>query len=96
MEDFTWIKELIREFEEDIALKRKSLKKYQYDMETTDELNSSIFVQTNLIASLKRQLPVAKLQDNEDTFKCPNCKCVVNRYAMWCHYCGQRMSNDSV
>lgn len=90
MEDFTWIQDEIEQFEQDIELKKKELDRYKYDSVTQYEIKMSIKVLTDLVASLKKQLPVKKVK-KDGLIKCPGCGCEVNRYVKYCHYCGQRM-----
>lgn len=93
MEDFTWLKELIEEFEQDIRFKKERLEKYKYDEEFVEELKTSISILTKLVDSLKKQIPEDKAFDG-GLFRCVSCGCVVDRYNKFCAFCGQRMTND--
>ena len=63
MEDYSWIEAEIEEFEQDIAFKRARLEQYQYDEDTTNDIKISICVSKDIVASLKKQLPVKKLSN---------------------------------
>ena len=95
MENFKWIEEQVGELEEVITRKKARLKLYKYDNEYTKELKTTIEVLGDLIALLKKQAPIEKEHEYGGPYRCSVCGCVVNQYAKYCHYCGQRFKLKS-
>ena len=82
---------LMHEVHQDIIKQKNRLEMFKYDDFTTKRIEQKISDGYELIRLMDKENPMHKLHEYGGAWKCPKCEVVVvNQYAKYCHYCGQR------
>lgn len=74
---------------QEIIKQKSRLKLFKYDDLTTELIEQKISDDYELIRMLDRENPMTKIHEYGGEWKCPKCECIINKYARYCHYCGQ-------
>lgn len=93
----TWYELCIRRREKELQKIDRLLEKYKYDQDALEHLKVYEHALRKELVCLSKAIPEKKLKEYGGPYKCLRCGCVVNQYAKYCHYCGQRFAlNDEI
>lgn len=92
-----WYELCIRMREKELQKVDRLAERYKFDPEYLEELREYEYSLRKELVCLSKAVPENKVKECGGPYKCLRCGCVVNQYAKYCHYCGQRfsLSNDT-
>lgn len=95
MIDITWIHKCVASHRERFERLDKMLRKCKYDDEFVRNVREESVWLSKELQVLEKQIPQQKIHEYGGPYKCLRCGCVVNQYAKYCHFCGQRFAVKS-